>query len=481
MEQKDVVIIGAGVVGSAVARELARYKLKVLVVDKRDDVGGDASKSNNSLIGDGADGIPGTLEARMLRCSQRMIYSVFDDLDVPYKRCGAIMPAISDVQFKTLQQIMDDAYDNDCFFNEFITAEEVLELEPAINPSVLGGIYKPQDGVVDPFLYVVAMAENAAENGVEYLLDAEVTGVGTENNRIANVKTTRGIVRTKVLVNCAGLFSDDIATFAGDCDFKVNPRRGEFLMLDKDTPVQVSHVISPIPTPVEGRGKVVLPTIHGNILIGPTAEEREDKEDHSNTVEGLQEVIESVLTMIPTLHVEDAIHIHCGLRANKTPEGYHIDWSKKTQGYFEISGVRSTGVTASQGIARLAVKRMVDAGYIPFEKKRDFIRYRRGIEKFDKASPEKKEELISKDARYGHIVCRCETITEAEIVQAIHRPVGARTIDAIKRRVRPGMGRCQGGFCGPRVIDIIARETGISTNEVRLNILGSEMLTGELR
>jgi glycerol-3-phosphate dehydrogenase len=482
MYHADIVIVGAGVVGTAIARELSKYKVKVMVVDKRDDVGGDASKSNNSLIGDGADAAVGSLEAQMLRIGNRMLDQVTSLLDVPYNKCGAIMPAVTPQQFAELPGIMDQAFKTENYHLEMLCPEEILEMEPAINPDVLGGIWKPLDAVINPFVYVVAMAENAAENGADFLLDAEVTDINIENGSIHSVETTKGRIETKCVVNAAALFSDTIAAMVDECDFVVKPRKGQFFIMDKNTPVKVSHVISPIPTPVEGRGKVVLPTSEGNLLLGPTAEDLEDKEDHSATAEGLKEVEESVLSMVPGLHMEDIIHVHCGVRPNKIPEGYRIRLSEKTIGYMEVSGVRSSGVTGSQGIAKHTVKKLFDA-QIPFalERKKDFRYERKGIVSFASASAEKQEALIAGDPKYGNVICRCETVTEAEILEAIRRPVGARTIDAVKRRVRPGMGRCQGGFCGPRIIEILSRELNIPMEEVRLNLLDTNMLVGALR
>jgi glycerol-3-phosphate dehydrogenase len=482
MYQTDIVIVGAGVVGAAIARELSKYRVNVIVVDKRDDVGGDASKSNNSLIGDGADAAAGSLEAQMLRIGSRMMEHVAHLLDVPFNRCGAIMPAVTQSQFEALPAIMKQAFDTENYHLELMSPKEILEMEPAINPKVAGGIWKPLDAVVNPFVYVVAMAENAAENGVEFLLDAEVTDINVINGKIDSVETTKGPIRTRCVINAAALFSDDIAGMVGERDFVVTPRKGQFFILDKNTSVKVSHVISPIPTPAEGRGKVVLPTTEGNLLLGPTAEDLEDKEDHSATAEGMMDVEESVLAMVPGLRMEDVIHVHCGVRPYKHPEGYEIALSKKTFGYLSVTGVRSSGVTGSQGIAKYAVRRLLEAE-VPFalERKKDFRSRRKGIARFAGAGEERRKEMAAADPNYGNVVCRCETVTEAEILEAIRRPVGARTIDAVKRRVRPGMGRCQGGFCGPRVLEILARELGVPIDEVRLNLLGSNMLAGELR
>ncbi|MDR2109887.1 MAG: NAD(P)/FAD-dependent oxidoreductase [Spirochaetaceae bacterium] len=479
MYQADIVIIGAGAVGTSIARELSKYHIKVMVVDKRDDVGGDASKSNSSIICDGADCPPHTLESRLVQASRRMMDRLTRDLDIPFKVIGSIMPAITEEQLALLPGIYNDAYENNIFDAELVSPREVLELEPEINPSVLGGLYNPGEAVIDPFLYVVALAENAAENGVEFLLDAEVQGIIREGGKIAGVETTRGRIKTPRVINAAGLFCDSVAAMVDECDFTVKPRKGQFFILDKNTPCKVRHVVYPIPTPTS-RGKLLLPTVHGNILVGPTAEDLDDKEDRRVTAEGLQGIEEDVKKLIPHIRIEDAITEYCGLRPNRIPEGFHIGLSKKTGGYLGISGIRSTGVSASQGIAKYVVKMLNDAG-VDLRQKERFIAKRRGIVKFAEASRDAQAALVSENLLYGHVVCRCETVTEAEVVEAIRRPVGARTMDALKRRVRSGMGRCQGGFCGPHLLEILSRELQIPKDGVNKNLAGSYMVQGELR
>jgi glycerol-3-phosphate dehydrogenase len=474
MEETDILIIGAGVVGTAIARELSKYKVKVLVLDKRDDIGGDASKSNSSIMCDGADCPPDTLESRLVQASRRMIEQMASDLDFPLKVIGSIMPAVTEEQFALLSKIHNEAFENNIFYIERVSPKEILELEPEVNPSVLGGLYNPNEAIVDPFLYVVAMAENAAENGVEFMLNTEVTGIIRDKEKVSAVETNQGTIKTKCIINAAGLFCDTIAAMIDECDFIVKPRKGQFFILDKNTPVRINHIIYPIPTP-SSRGKLLLPTIHGNILAGPTAEDLDDKEDHSVTAEELQGVADDVRKLIPNIRIQDTITQYAGLRPNRIPQGYNIGFSKKTSGYFGITGIRSTGVSGSQGIAKYTVKSLIDSG-MDLQKKANFIRKRRSIASFASASMEEQDTLIAKDDAWANIICRCETISEAEIVEAIQRPLGARTMDAIKRRVRSGMGRCQGGFCGPQIIEILSRELKISKTEICKNLPGSYML-----
>ncbi|MGI5962684.1 MAG: NAD(P)/FAD-dependent oxidoreductase [Lawsonibacter sp.] len=476
----DIVIIGAGAVGTAIARELAKYQVEVIVVDKRDDVGGDASKSNSSIICSGFDCPPNTLESQLCLAARAMVERVVEELDVPFRVCGALMPAITKQQLEILPQIYNDAYANHVYDVEYLSPQQILEMEPEINPNLLGGLYIPRDAVIDPFLFVVAQAENAAENGVQFLLNAEVKDIVTEQGCVTAVETTQGRIETTYVINAAGLFCDVIANMVGEGDdFVVKPRKGQFFILDKNTPVKTSHIVYPIPTP-ETRGKLLLQTIHGNMLLGPTAEDLEDKEDHSVTAEELEGVERDCKQLVPNIRVQDTITQYCGLRPNRIPAGFHIGFGRATKGYFGISGVRSTGISTSLGIAKYVVKQFQDAG-VRLERNFAFEPRRKGIEKFATASPERQAQLIAEDPLYGRIVCRCETVTEAEIVQAIHRPVGARTVDAVKRRVRAGTGRCQGGFCGPKVLEILAREWKVPVTEIEKNRVGSYMLTGLVR
>lgn len=473
----DVVVIGAGAVGCAIARELSKYKIGVTVVDMRDDVGGDASKSNSAIIHTGYDAAPGTLESQLVVAANPMYDQLTRDLDIPFERIGAVLPAFTDEQFEKLPAIKEKAFKNHVYDVEYLSREEILAKEPELNPEVKGGLFIPRESIIDPFILVQALAENANENGVDFLLNTEVIDIHMENGAVKEVVTTNGVIETSFIVNAAALHCDDIAAMVGKADYKVVARRGQFYILDKNTSCKVRNIVLPIPTKVT-KGKLMTPTIHGNMLVGPTAEDLPDKVDVSVTTEGLDSIYADVSKMIPNVNIRDTITQYSGLRPNRNPEGLHVDVYDDVKGYVNLSGVRSTGLTLSVSIAKYVAEKLKEIG-CELVLKDDFKATRKGIPCFHQMSEEEKEAIIKENPLYGTIVCRCETITEGEIVDAIHRPVGARTVDAVKRRVRAGMGRCQGGFCGPKVIEILARELNISTDEVNKNLAGSYMVTGK--
>jgi glycerol-3-phosphate dehydrogenase len=461
----DILIIGAGAVGIALAREFSKYKLKVIVIDKKDDIGGDASKSCTGLISTEYSVPPFTLEGKIAPAAKPMSYKLCEDLDIPINHCGMLIIAINEEQKERISLMLKKGFDNNVQDLEPVTREEILEMEPNINPAVLAGIYDARTSHVNVFEYIIAQAENAAENGVEFFLDCKVLDIEVNNGIMEKVITTKGEFKAKWVINSAGLYCDEIAKMVGECDFKIYPRKGHFILLDRETSVKVKHVIGLIPSPTL-RGANVVPTSEGNILLGATAEDLQDKDDKKTTFDGFQELIATARQMVPDLHIEDTITQFTGLRPARDPEGYNILISRKVSGYVGISGIRSSGLTGSLSIAKYVMQYMQDAGLV-LERRNGYIRKRKRIVNFKEASIEEKNCLIKQNPYYGHIICRCETITEAEIIQAIHRPLGAQTMDAVKRRCRPGLGRCQGGFCGPQVMALLERELGFKPEDLR--------------
>ena len=475
----DVLVIGAGAVGTAITRELTKYRLNVICVDKREDVGGDCSKSNSAIIHTGYDAKPGTLESELVVSANPQYDKLTKDLDIPFKRIGAILPAITDEQFAQLPEIKEKALKNRVYDVEYLSKEQILEIEPNINPDVKGGLFIPRESIIDAFIYVVAMAENAVANGAKFMLNTEVTGIRKEGDRVVGAETTKGYIEADYIVNAAGLFCDEIANMVGKYDYTVVPRKGQFYILDKNTGCKVNHIVLPIPTKVT-KGKLMTPTIHGNMLVGPTAEDLQDKYDKSTNTEGLNSIRDDVTKLIPGVMLQDTITQFSGLRANRNPEGLNIDVYDDVKHYVNLSGVRSTGLTNSISIGHYVANLLREIG-LKMEFNENFIEKRKGIVCMRELSPEEQHKKILENPLYGNIVCRCESVTEGEIVDAIHSPIPATTVDAIKRRLRAGMGRCQGGFCGPKVIEILARELGCDPKDIRKNNSKSYMVCGKVK
>jgi len=486
LARTDVLIIGAGAVGTALARELSRFEIGVTVVDRLNDVGGDASKSNSAIVHTGFDAPPGTLESAMVVRANPMYDDLCRDLDIPFRRTGAILVAVTQEEEAELPHILAKAQANHVYDVTPLTAQQVRELEPSVTSHVKAGLHVPRESIVDPFLLVAAQAENAIENGAVFLTSCEVLGLRRDHDGFY-AETTRGEIRSECVVNAAGVFADTISGFLNIDDFKVHPRRGQFHVLDRAAPLGIEHVILPVPTPIT-KGKLLTPTMHGNWLIGPTAEELEDKSAHNTTTEGLAEVVEDVRKRVPDVTPAFAISQYAGLRPVREPGGYHFRTFPEFRGYLELSGIRSTGVTASVAVAPYARRLLADMPVLNrvkekgrFRLKENVVAKRKGIPCFREADTKTKEALIEQDPLYAHVVCRCETVTEAEVVQAIRRRPGARDWDGIKRRVRAGLGRCQGGFCGMRIPQILARELGIPLEQASKKGAGSELLDGRTK
>ena len=475
----DVLVIGAGAVGTAITRELTKYRLNVICVDKREDVGGDCSKSNSAIIHTGYDAKPGTLESELVVAANPQYDKLTRDLDIPFKRIGAILPAITDEQFAQLPEIKEKALKNRVYDVQYLSKEQILEMEPNINPEVKGGLFIPRESIIDPFIYVVAMAENAVANGAKFMLETEVTGIRKEGDRVVGAETTKGYIEADYIVNAAGLFCDEIANMVGKFDYTVVPRKGQFYILDKNTGCKVNHIVLPIPTKIT-KGKLMTPTIHGNMLVGPTAEDLYDKYDKSTNTEGLNSIRDDVTKLIPGVMLQDTITQFCGLRANRNPEGLNIDVYDDVKHYVNLSGVRSTGLTNSVSVGAYVANLLREIG-LKMEFNENFIEKRKGIVCIRELSKEEQHKKILENPLYGNIVCRCESVTEGEIVDAIHSPIPAKSVDAIKRRLRAGMGRCQGGFCGPKVIEILARELGCEPKDICKNNSKSYMVCGKVK
>lgn len=460
----DIIIIGAGVVGAHIARQLSRYRLRILLLDKAADVGDGTTKANTAIVHAGYDAKPGTNKARFNVAGNAMFEQVCGELDVEFDRCGTYVVGVSDEDLVTLQGLYERGLENGIPGLELISGEEMRHREPGLTESTTGALHAGTGGIVDPFALCFAAAENAVSNGVELRLETEVRGFLREGDRIAGVTTSRGEFRSRWTIIAAGLYADELMRAAGLDGFSITPRKGEYFVLDRTAHAQVRNVLFPCPTPVS-KGILVTPTIHGNVMLGPTATDIDDKENLSTTAEGLNEVMTGALKLVPGLDTRQIIRSFTGLRAAGSTGDFLIDTPPERPGLLVLAGIESPGLTASPAIALHVVEMLREAG-LELAERPEFNPARKGIPRFSHLSLAEQEALIAQDPRYGRVICRCETVTEGEVVAACHTPIPARTYDAMKRRTRIGTGRCQGAFDTPYVIEIMAREYGLSPLEI---------------
>lgn len=474
-ERYDVVIIGAGVVGCLIARALCRYDLEILLLDKASDVGEGTTKANTAIVHAGYDAKPGTLKARFNVAGNPMFDQLCRELDVEFDRCGTYVVGVSERDRDTLQELYERGLENGVPGMEIIDGEEMRRREPAITEDTVGALYAATGGIVDPFALTFAAAENAVVNGVDLRLETEAIDLlRDDRGGVVGVVTDRGDFRARWTIISAGLWADDLMHKAGLDGFKITPRKGEYYVLDRVAGDTVHNVLFPCPTPIS-KGILVTRTIHGNVMLGPNANEIEDKEDLSTTPQGLNEVRQGALDLVPSLDTHLVIRTFAGLRAGGNTGDFVIERPDEAPGLVVLAGIESPGLASSPAIAEYVIELMQEGG-LELREREDYQPVREGIPRFSELSHEEQEALIAQDPRWGHIVCRCETVTEAEIVAACHAPVPARTYDAMKRRTRVGTGRCQGGFDKPWVIDIMARELGLSPLEITQKGPGSNMV-----
>ena len=476
MPDFDVVIIGAGVTGCAVAMELSRYDLKTCVIEKDEDVCSGTSKANSGMVHAGHDAVPGTLKAKLNVRGSAMIRELSESLDFPFKENGSMVVAFDDDEAsrKGLEELLARGITNGVKDLKIITGDEARLLEPNLSEKVKLALLVPHGGIVCPFLMTAAFAENAADNKVQFRFLTEVTDISRGEGGYL-LTTNKGSISTKAVVNCAGIYADKFHNMVcPDHPIHITPRRGEYVLLDHDAGDIVTHTIFQLPT-AKGKGVLVTPTVHGNIMVGPNAEDLDDKEDTSTTLEGMNYIKEKAKDSVPSVPYGKTITSFSGLRATEDSKDFVV--AESEDGFFDAAGIDSPGLTSAPAIGEMLAE-LISAKYNA-KPRQDFKATRKGFVKPLDLSPEDRTKLIQDNPEYGRIVCRCENVTEGEIRNAIRRTPGARSLDGIKRRVRQGMGRCQAGFCTPRAVSILAEELGIPEEEVCKNRPGSEILTGK--
>ena len=470
----DVIIIGSGVSGSAAARELSRYKAKVCVLEKEEDVCCGTSKANSGIVHAGYDAKEGSLMAKLNVRGNAMMEQLSKELDFPFQRVGSLVICLREEDMDKLQALYDRGVANGVPGLQILNREEVLEMEPNIVDNVYAALYAPSAGIVCPFGLNIAMAENACENGVEFKFDTKVQRLEKKDD-IWEIHTNQGVFKTKYVVNAAGVYADKFHNMVSEKKIHITPRRGDYCLLDKTAGAHVSKTIFALPNEF-GKGILVTPTAHGNLLLGPTAIDIEEKEGMNTTREGLDQVLTKAGQNVKDIPMRQVITSFAGLRAHEEGHEFIIEEVENAKGFIDCAGIESPGLTSSPAIGEMVAGILKEKLHL--EEKENFIATRKGILDPNTLTKEERVTLIKEKPAYGNIICRCEMITEGEIIDAIHRPLGAKSLDGVKRRTRAGMGRCQAGFCSPRTMEILARELDIPMAEITKSGGKSQIITG---
>ena len=473
----DVVIIGAGVVGCSIARELSRYDLQIQVLERASDVCEGTSKANSGIVHAGFDAHPGTLKAKMNVAGNEKMEALSRELDFPFQRNGSLVLCFAEKDRDKLEKLLEQGIANGVKELRIIEKEELRQMEPDISREAVAALYAPTGGIVCPFGLTIAMAENAAVNGVEFKLETQVFSVKRKENHYL-VTTSRGEVECLAVVNAAGVYADTFHNMVSGRRLHIIPRKGEYCLLDKKVGNYVHSTIFQLPT-VYGKGVLVTPTVHGNLLIGPTAADIEDKEAVSTTGEGIADVQKRAALSVEKLPTKQIITSFAGLRAHEEGGDFVLGEPEDAPGFFDAAGIESPGLPCAPALGEYLAGLVAER--LKAEKKENFVAARKGIPNMALASEEERKKLIAENPAFADVVCRCELVTEGEILAAIHRPVGATTLDGVKRRTRAGMGRCQAGFCSPRTVELLARELNRDMAEITKNEKGSEFLTGYIK
>ncbi len=474
-DQYDVLIIGAGVTGCAIARELSHTGLKIALSDACDDVAMGASRANSAIVHAGYDCVPGTLMAKLNVRGNEMFDDACESLNVPLLRVGSFVIAFGEEDEKELNNLLERGRANGVPGLEIISGERAREMEPKLSDDVTAALWAPTAGITCPYELTIAMSENARANGADILLRKRAVAIDYANDEFT-VKFEDGTsVSAKYVVNAAGVYADEVARLIGDDSFTISPRKGEYMLLDKQA-LCVGTVIFQTPSKL-GKGVLVSPTVDGNIFAGPTAQDKVEKNDTQTTPEGLAELKKFSLKSVPTLNLRQVITSFAGVRAQPSTGDFIIRPSDKNARFIHAAGICSPGLSSAPAIAEYVRGLIKEAGADTAERA-DAIYVREHAKPFRQMDAEERAEAYKRNPLYGRIICRCETVTEAEIVDAIHR--GATTVDGVKRRTRAGMGRCQGGFCAPRVMEILSRELGVPTESLTKFGGKSYMVAGKL-
>jgi len=479
MKKFDIAIIGAGIVGCAIARELSKYSLSVALIEKNDDVGAGTTKANSGIVHGGYDAKHGTLKAQLCATGNALYQQLDDELHFGFKRIGAFIIGFDEEDEIKLQQLYENGLKNGVDSLKLVDGDFVCEKEPHLNKDIKTALYCKTVGVTSPYNFAVALTENAIENGVELFLNKPVTQI-VKTDLGFEISSDREKFISKLVINAAGLYADVIAQMVEDHSFVIKPRRGQYLLFDKDQNKLVNHVIFQTPTK-KGKGVLVTNTVHGNLLVGPNAQYIEEKDDLNTTVDAMQYVIETARKSLPGFDMRKVITSFAGNRASSDRKDFIIEESKQAKGFIHVAGIESPGLTAAPAIANYVLELIKALKRCDFQYKADFNPHRKPAHQVAEMSPEELKVFIETEPQYGQVVCRCETISEGEIVDVLKRNIPIDSLDAIKRRTRCGMGRCQGGFCTPKVMDIMSETLQVSKQTIGKKGKGSELLVGRTK
>lgn len=471
----DAVIIGGGVTGCAIARELSRYQLHTAVVEREEDVCSGTSKANSAIVHAGHDATPGSEKARFNVEGNSLMGQLSEDLDFEFERNGSLILCFAEEDRPALQELYDKGVKNGVPDLKIITGDEARAMEPNVSDAVVAALYAPTGGIVCPFGLTIALAENACDNGVEFIFNQEVKKVN-KTEKGYDLETTDGVIHAVYVINAAGVYADEIHNMVSNRKLHITPRKGDYCLLDKEAGNHVKHTIFQLPGKL-GKGILVTPTIHGNLLTGPTAKNIEDKEATATTAEELAEIMEKGSVSVKNVPFRQVITSFSGLRAHEDGDDFIVGEAEDAPGFFDAAGIESPGLTSAPAIGVYVAEKVAEKAGAA--KKTEWKGTRKGFVRPEKLSLEERAALIKERPEYGTIICRCEGVSEGEIVDAINRTLGAVSLDGIKRRVRQGMGRCQAGFCTPRTMEILARERGMKMEDICKNAPGSNMLTGQ--
>ncbi|MGY0374245.1 FAD-dependent oxidoreductase [Clostridium sp. JNZ J1-5] len=458
----DVVIIGAGVIGCSIARELSKYELKTCVLEKGPDVAIGTSKANSGIVHAGHDAKPNTLKGKLNAKGNAMFDRLSKELDFPFKRNGSLVLCFSESDIEKLEELKEKGQKNGVPGLEILNREKLIELEPNISDEAVAALYAPTGGIVCPYEMTIAYAENANANGVEFVFNSEVKSVVKDENGFIIETSTRNY-ESQLVINAAGLFADDLNNMISKNKINIIARKGEYCLFDKVAGGMATRTLFQLPTNL-GKGVLVTPTVDGNLLIGPNALDIEDKTDLSTTQEGIDEILSKSKKTLKEVPMRQIITSFSGLRSHSTGDDFIIGEAEDVKGFINVAGIESPGLSSAPAIAEMVEGIVVEK--LSPAKNMEFNPIRHGIPKFREMDNEERKQLIAKDASYGKIICRCETVTEGEIINSIRRPLGARDLDGVKRRTRAGMGRCQAGFCSTKIVAILSRELNVPETEI---------------